>query len=76
MSTFMKVDNVESDMGEFSEFIRKGKSNRTEEQPVITEEVREKFQYKVSEAATNGSSNDKLVNFFVVLLCLCTVLFK
>ncbi|XP_033221353.1 uncharacterized protein LOC117175700 isoform X2 [Belonocnema kinseyi] len=38
MSTFMKVDNHESDMAEFSEFIRKGKSNRTEEQPVITEE--------------------------------------
>lgn len=73
MSTFVKVGN---DTSEFSEFIVKGKSNRTEEQPVITEEVREKFQYKVSEAATNGSSKEKLVNFFAVFVCLCTIFFK
>lgn len=70
MSTFVRVGE---DSSEFSEFIVKGRSNRTEEHPVITEEVREKFQYKVSEVATNGSTMEKLVNFSIVLLCVYTI---
>ncbi|XP_043466035.1 uncharacterized protein LOC122500930 [Leptopilina heterotoma] len=71
MSTFVRVGEGSA---EYSEFIVKGRSNRTgEEQSVITEEVREKFQYKVSEVATNGSSVKKMVHS-ILLVCIYTIL--
>ncbi|XP_051172587.1 uncharacterized protein LOC127288923 [Leptopilina boulardi] len=74
MSTFVKVGE---DSVEYSEFIVKGRSNNNrteEEQPVITEEVREKFQYKVSEMTTNGSRMENMINLTFVLVCLYSIL--